>query len=65
MKNLFFASLVLAFFVSLFLGTEAARNAGVAPLVGAGAFLSVVAFVTYHVLVVLYQDYKALHKVTK
>ena len=65
MKNLFIASLVISFFVVLYLLSAAARNVGIEAYVGAGAFLSFVAFVSYHVVVEMYSDYKALRKVTK
>lgn len=65
MKHIFGATLVLSFFLVLFFASESARNAGFSTWLAGGLFLSFVAFVTYHVLVTLYQDYKELHKVTK
>ena len=65
MKSLFGASLVIAFLVICVLLSESARNLGLSVWFAGGAFLSFVAFVTYHVLVTLFEDYKALHKVKK
>lgn len=65
MKSLFGASLVIAFLVICFMLSEAARNAGLSVWFAGGAFLSFVAFITYHVIAVLIEDYKALHKMKK
>lgn len=62
MKHLFAASIIVAFFVLLFLLSEHARKLNMSIQFVAAAFVLFIAFVLYHVIIELIADYKLLHK---